>query len=252
MIRLTIDGHDVRADEGTTVLEAARSKGIEIPTLCHHEAVGGFGACRLCVVEVMRRASTERVEVITSCTLPVEEGLVVETGTERILGVRRLVLDLLAARCPQSDTIREMALEYGVKGTNFHRVEDRDNCILCGLCMRICEALGANAISTVGRGHAKEVAAPFGEPPEDCIGCGACAACCPTGNIYIEDRGRKRTIWGRTFGLVKCSGCGKLTITQEQAEFFAEKSGLGSDYFDLCEECNRKEAADTFREIMYE
>jgi len=252
MIELTIDGQTASAAEGTTILEAARACGIEIPTLCHHEALGGFGACRLCVVEIIREGEKTSSEVVASCVFPASPGLIVETRSERALELRRLVLDLLLARCPGSAKILELAAAHGVKETTFRPDVERDDCILCGLCTRVCEVVGVEAIAAVGRGPDKEIASPFREPPEACIGCASCARCCPTKNIDFEDRGRRRTIWKREFELVACEECGRLTLTKEQAEHYTKKSGLGEDYFAKCDECQRRQAAATFLDLMVE
>ncbi len=253
MIELTIDGQTASAAEGATILEAARACGIEIPTLCHHEALGGFGACRLCVVEIFRDGEArDGGEVVASCVFPVSSGLIVETRSERALELRRLVLDLLLARCPGSGKIQELAAAHGVKETSFRPDAERDDCILCGLCTRVCQVVGVEAIAAVGRGPDKEIATPFREPPEACIGCASCARCCPTENIDFKDRGRRRTIWDRDFELVACETCGRLTITKEQAEHYAGQSGLAEDYFNKCDECQRRQAAATFLDLMVE
>ena len=253
MIELTIDGQTASVAEGATILEAARACGIEIPTLCHHEALGGFGACRLCVVEIFREGEArESGEVVASCVFPASHGLIVETRSERVRELRRLVLDLLLARCPGSGKIRELAAAHGVKETSFRPDAERDDCILCGLCTRVCQVVGVEAIAAVGRGPDKEIATPFREPPEACIGCASCARCCPTENIDFKDRGRRRTIWDRDFELVACEACGRLTLTKEQAAHYAGQSGLGEDYFNKCDECQRREAAATFLDLMVE
>ncbi len=111
MAKIIIDGKKINATDGTTVLTAAREHGIEIPTLCSHEALEQSGACRFCVVEIKKG---KRSRIVTSCLYPVEEGLEVNTKSERVLSVRRLVLQLLMARNPASDVIRELAVKAGV------------------------------------------------------------------------------------------------------------------------------------------
>jgi bidirectional [NiFe] hydrogenase diaphorase subunit len=111
MVNLIIDGKNVTAKKDTMVLEAARSVGVDIPTLCAHEAVSRAGSCRLCVVEIKKG---NRTRIVTSCLYPVEEGLIVSTKTERVLNVRRLVLELLLARCPRSEVLQNLARELGV------------------------------------------------------------------------------------------------------------------------------------------
>lgn len=184
MITLTIDGREIGAEEGWTVLMAAQNVGIEIPTLCYHEALSSSGACRLCSVEVTTKRGRNRV--VASCLYPVEEGLNVQTNSEKIRRLRRGLMELLVARCPNSQKIQDMARQMGVREPRF-RLEGED-CILCGLCVRVCQEISeAKAISAVNRGIKKEIAAPFYDLAESCIGCGGCAYVCPTGAIRIED-----------------------------------------------------------------
>lgn len=184
MITLTIDGREIGAEEGWTVLKAAQNVGIEIPTLCYHEALSSSGACRLCSVEVTTKRGRNRI--VASCLYPVEEGLDVQTNSEKIRRLRRGLMELLLARCPNSQKIRDMARHMGVTEPRF-RLEGEE-CILCGLCVRVCQEISAaNAISAVNRGIKKEIAAPFYDLAETCVGCGGCAYVCPTGAIRIED-----------------------------------------------------------------
>ncbi|MCK4648029.1 (2Fe-2S)-binding protein, partial [bacterium] len=112
MVKLTIDNRKIEVEEGTTLLEAAQKLGIEIPTLCHHQALKPYGACRVCLVEVIKGS---RPGLVASCTYPAEEGLIAKTDTERVKRARRLSIELLLARCPTSEKVRELALELGVK-----------------------------------------------------------------------------------------------------------------------------------------
>lgn len=96
MVNLTIDGKRVSAEQGTTVLKAARQRGVDIPTLCDHESLPPYGACRICIVEVTQRGKTK---LTSSCTLPVAEGMEVKTSSERVLRTRRMLAELLLARC---------------------------------------------------------------------------------------------------------------------------------------------------------
>lgn len=184
MITLTIDGKEIGAQEGWTVLQAAQNVGIEIPTLCYHEALSSSGACRLCSVEITTKRG--RTRVVTSCLYPVEEGLDVQTNSEKVKRLRKGLMELLLARCPNSDKIKDMSREIGVIEPRF-RLEDEE-CILCGLCVRVCQEISeAKAISAINRGIKKEISAPFYDLAETCIGCGGCAYVCPTGAIKIEN-----------------------------------------------------------------
>jgi bidirectional [NiFe] hydrogenase diaphorase subunit len=184
VITLTINGREIGAEEGWTVLKAAQNVGIEIPTLCYHEALSSSGACRLCSVEVTTKRGRNRV--VASCLYPVEEALNVQTNSEKIKRLRKGLMELLLARCPSSEKIKDMARQMGVTEPRF-RLEGEE-CILCGLCVRVCQEISeARAISAVNRGTKKEIAAPFYDLAETCIGCGGCAYVCPTGAIRIED-----------------------------------------------------------------
>ena len=183
MINLTINGKKIGALEGMTILQAAKRVGINIPTLCHHDSLSPYGVCRLCLVEINQRG---RKRLVTSCNFFVEDGLEVETHSERVLSIRKGIMELLLARCPNSKKIKSLAREMGIEKSRF-RDEDED-CILCGLCVRVCrEIAGANAIAFAERGTARKIATPFFDPSSNCIGCGGCAYVCPTGAITIED-----------------------------------------------------------------
>lgn len=179
---LFIDGQMVRVEKGSAVIEAARKVGISIPTLCHHEALKPYGACRLCVVEVKRG---DRTRLVTSCNYPSEEGLEVRTDTPAVRRSRRLTLELLIARCPNVPALREMGRRMGISAARF-RLQANEQCILCGLCVRVCDELvGAQAIGLGERGIEKKVTTPFNDPTGACVGCGSCTYICPTGCIEM-------------------------------------------------------------------
>jgi len=178
-ITLKIDNQEVKAKEGTPILEVAKSIGISIPTLCYLKALSPFGSCRVCSVEIVDKRGRSRM--VTSCNYPVEEGLVVYTKSEKTIKIRKTLLDLLLARCPRVPKIQEMAAEYGIQKSSFYSEDENEDCILCGLCTRVCdEQVGVHAINFAKRGVAREVATPYHEFSNDCIGCGACATVCPT------------------------------------------------------------------------
>lgn len=251
MVTLTINGNTVQATEGEMLLDVIRRIGIEVPALCHHEAVEPFGSCRLCTVEITRESWNGWKNYVTSCLYPVEEGLQVTTHSGEVEEIRRTLIDLYLARSPEASAIIDLGEQYGLVESTYPVTPDADNCILCGLCTRICDHLGFSAISTAGRGHGKVIAPPLDEPPPDCVGCLACAHICPTDFITFESRGVKRQIWGKQFELLKCRSCGKsLNITQEMVTQFAAKSGLDEDYFTECPECKRKKTAAKFVSLM--
>jgi len=180
-INLEIDGAKVNVKKGINILEAAKDIGIHIPTLCYHPALSPFGACRLCSVEIIVRG---RKRIITSCNYPVEEGLIVDTKSQGVITNRKMILELLLARCPKVKKIQDLAKEYGIETSRF-KTED-ENCILCGLCTRVCEEIiGASAINFASRGVNREVIPPYNTLSNDCISCGACDIICPTGSTKL-------------------------------------------------------------------
>lgn len=238
MINLTIDGREIQSEEGSTILQAARNNGIEIPTLCYHDELTASGACRLCSVEIQKG---NRTRIVTSCIYQVEEGLIVTTNSERVINVRRLVLQLLMARCPTSEVIRELADKMGVEPQErFQQDEDKGTCILCRQCVQVCEqVVGVSAIGFLNRGADKSVGTPFMEPSGVCIGCGACAYVCPTGHIEMSENeaGSERTIWGKSFTMVACNKCGRYFATQDQLDFINKKTGVPMDKLYTCVDC---------------
>ncbi len=183
MISLTIDGKTVEVEEGSTILQAAEKAGIQIPTLCYHKAVLPYGACRLCLVELKWSDGTSSIQA--SCTYPAQEGLVVETASERVLKTRKVMMELLLARCPNVKKVREMAAEMGVKETRFPKKDE--DCILCGLCARVCnERMGPGAVNFANRGTEKTVSTPYDRQSPVCMACGACQLVCPVDCVDLS------------------------------------------------------------------
>jgi len=188
-VTLQIDGKEVKAREGMTILEAAKEAGIEIPALCYHDKLEPYGACRICSVEVERKG---RVRIVVSCGYPVEGGLVVRTRSPRIDRIRKVLIELIALTTmvdgEVAGEIKKLAKEYGA---DIHRFESRfraapTRCILCGKCVRYCdEVVGEHAIGFVGRGIERQ-AAFFPEKARACLTCQACFNLCPTGKIPSE------------------------------------------------------------------
>jgi len=194
MISLTIDGVTTQVQEGTSLLQAAKLLDIKIPTLCYHPLLKPFGACRLCVVELQRRAG---YELVTSCNTPCQDGMVVSSNSKHVLDARRVLLELMLGRWPNVPVLRKLAAEVGLTKLRFTSVvrdEREDACILCLRCVRICEeVVGACAIGYEDRGIERRVVTPFNQESEACIACGACAHLCPTHHMKFvaEDyRGR--------------------------------------------------------------
>jgi bidirectional [NiFe] hydrogenase diaphorase subunit len=176
-ISLTINGQRVTAEEGMTILEVARSAGVDIPTLCNLEPLDASGACRLCTVEITKGG---RTRLVASCVYPAEEGLDVQTESASVVKGRKLILEMLLARAPSVQVLREYGVRYGVDVDKF--ALEPNYCILCGLCVRYCaEVKGACAIGFVGRGVDRQVMFLPDIAAEECPKCGECFAICPTG-----------------------------------------------------------------------
>jgi len=183
MPTIVIDGKTVEAPADASVLDVALANNVWIPTLCHNECLSEYGACRLCLVEVTRR---KRTKVTTSCTLPAQDGMEIATNTDRIQRLRRLVMELILASCPSSDSVLEMAEKLGVKGGRLDEEQEND-CIRCGMCVRACAELsGAHAISFANRGVNRTITTPFGAANPECVLCGACVSVCPTGSRLLD------------------------------------------------------------------
>jgi len=190
-VTLIINDEEVKATEGMTILEAAQSVGIDIPTLCYHEKLAPFGACRLCTVEIVKG---QRSRLVASCVYPVEDGLIVKTESEPVIEGRKMLLELMWARAPGAQPIRNYGMKYGVSGvqiirdygiggTTVTKFEIEPTfCILCGLCVRYCaEVKKKNAIGFIGRGTAREVVFFPEIARTECPKCEECYALCPTG-----------------------------------------------------------------------
>lgn len=190
MIRLTINGKRIRAKENLTLLDVCKQKSISIPTLCYHPELTPYGACRLCIVEVIKDG---RCRIVTSCNYPVQEGIEVLTDSEKVNRYRKIIIELLLARYPNVIIIQRLAKKLGVEKTRFHSHKTETKCILCGLCIRTChEIVGAKAIGFSQKGIFKKVDIPFGDDLDQCIACGACEFVCPTGAIKMELKGIQR------------------------------------------------------------
>jgi len=175
MIELKINGLHVSVEDGSTILEAARFIGFPIPTLCHMDGLTPYGACRVCLVEI---GVAPRSRLVSSCTYPVEQGMVVRTASSRVVRARRMMIELLLASCPQSKVIQDLASAHGVNRQRFK--QEHEDCILCGLCARMCkEQMVAGAIGFRGRGDHRSLGTPFDIKSEECRLCGGCIYVCP-------------------------------------------------------------------------
>ncbi len=238
-IHLNINGQDVVAQSGQTVLEAAKSASIEIPVLCHHPALTNWGACRMCVVEVEGMRTVQ-----TACTLPVSEGMKVTTHTEKTTSLRKFVLELLFSErnhycmyCQMSGDceLQDQAYAHGLDHWTYPRpyeklsvdasrkyfIMDHNRCILCSRCVRACSEVAANhTLNLRNRGAKTMIVAdldvPFGE--SSCVECGSCLQVCPTGALVDAKSaygGREKDVTHTITTCMQCSiGCELDVVTR--------------------------------------
>lgn len=200
MINFILNGLEVQVQEGSTILEACKFYGIDIPTLCYYEGLTPYGGCRLCLVEI---GKGDNSKLVSSCTYPVEEGLRVRTNTKRVVNARKMMIELLVSICPQSKTIQDLASKFHVTEVRFPvRHED---CVLCGRCVRMCkEQMQSGAIGFTARGNKKKIETPFNIKSEECRLCGGCIYVCPACQLRCQGPDAKTDL---------CSGCLSLEPT---------------------------------------
>jgi NADP-reducing hydrogenase subunit HndD len=261
-VDLTIDGASVRVPEGATILDACRSEGIETPTLCYLETLTPVNACRVCVVEV----EGARV-LVPACARPAEDGMVVQTSSERVRHSRRLVLELLASSVDLSvadDDVHRWLDEYDIEPERYGPdaatvsqppivdndlyVRDYSKCILCYKCVEACgeDAQNTFAIAVAGRGFDAHIATEFevSLPDSACVYCGNCIAVCPTGALMPKSEYdlRQAGTWDearQTVTRTVCSYCGvgcNLELTVQDGTIVRADSPQDHDVTDghLC------------------
>ena len=252
MPTVTIEGKTVTVPRESTILQAARKAHVWIPTLCYHPTVSSLGSCRICMVEILGSDGSAG-RLVTACNYPVRRDITVSVSSPRATKVRRGVIQLLLARSPESEQLQELARRMGVKGTPYPKLtESQRNCILCGLCVSVCEeVIGASAIGFAGRGADRAVAAPFREASETCIACGACAVICPVGTIQVRihaDTGEAEiSPFKSRSKLLICKECGIRMVSVPVAQAMIDRVNIDWEEFRhlarLCPECRRKHAA---------
>ena len=245
-----LDGVEVNVKPGATILEAARKAGIWIPTLCYHPALTNAATCRICMVELDRGGGAQ---LVTACNYPVQRDITVSVNSKKAVRARQGVMRLLLARSPESPELCELALKMGVAVTPYPKVtESQRNCILCGLCTRVCEeVIGQSAIGFAGRGVDRVVATPFRLASEECIACGACAAVCPVGTIQVRihlDTGEAEiSPFKSRAKLLVCESCGARLVTEPVDKRTMDNVKIDWEEFRerarLCPQCRRKKAA---------
>lgn len=173
---IQIDGKDIKTSEGMTILQAARSAGIPIPTLCHLDALEPYGGCRFCTVEIEVRGWTK---MVAACLYPLEQDLIVRTRSEKVDRIRKMILEFLLAHAPFSPQLQELAREYGADKDRFEK--EASFCILCGLCERYCaEVKQKFAVGFVESGARREISFIPEIASRECPGCKECFPLCPT------------------------------------------------------------------------
>ncbi len=175
MIAFKLNGLEVQAEPGWTILDTCKFYGLEIPTLCYMEGLTPWGGCRLCVVEI---GEGPRARLVSACTYPIEEGLVVRTDTKRVMAARRMMIELMLSTAPMSKEMQDLASQFGVTQQRFP--PRNEECVYCGRCIRVCdEQMDARAIGFQYRGYKKKIGTPFDARSEVCRLCGACMYVCP-------------------------------------------------------------------------
>lgn len=185
-VNIKINGKSIKAQEGWNVLQAALKNGIEIPNLCYNEQLEPYGACRFCMVEI---TAGTRKRLVASCCYLVEEGLIVETETPRVVQIRKMLVELMMARSPAGEHVK-IAEKYGIKSTRFPTIGQQEfPCTLCGLCVRYCDEISKNNVVTfMGRGIDRRVTL-VEDKADNCVMCRKCFNVCDAGGIvYLADK----------------------------------------------------------------
>ncbi|MEW6714362.1 MAG: molybdopterin-dependent oxidoreductase [Nitrospirota bacterium] len=227
-LSLKINGKEVKAEEGATLLDAAEEAGIHIPNLCYLKGLKGIGACRMCLVEVEGGKGT-----VPACTAKVKDGMAVNTDTESLREMRKFVLDLILSMHPLDCmtctkagvcTLQQYAYDAGLKESTFTRKyfgyaideanpfikRDPDYCILCARCVRVCKEQGTNVLDFMGRGVGSKVTTAHDKPLQEsgCTFCGSCVDACPVNALLEADRWRKGREWEYGKTASTCLSCG--------------------------------------------
>jgi bidirectional [NiFe] hydrogenase diaphorase subunit len=175
-ILVQIDGKEVKAKEGMTIFEAAGAAGVPIPTLCNHEKLAAYGACRICTVEADING---RTSYVAACVRPVEKNMAVRTKSEKVIRIRKMLLEELLAHAPDSEDLSKLAQEYGADKDRFEK--EASFCILCGLCVRYCaEVKKKDVVGFVDRGAKRAINFIPELAAKECWNCKECFPLCPT------------------------------------------------------------------------
>jgi formate dehydrogenase major subunit/NADH-quinone oxidoreductase subunit G len=257
MVTVKVDGIEIQVEPNTTILDAAAAAGVKIPVLCHHKALNPFGACRVCLVEVVGNP-----KMMAACTTPVMDNMEIITKSEKIDRLRKTVIELLLINhpleCPVCDKggeclLQDLTYEVGLQNVRFDAKpndtptdhtnpfieRDIDRCVLCGKCVRICdEIVNIQAISFLNRGMDTIIGTAF-EQPWNCEYCGQCASVCPVGSLNNRVYLFKNRPWNlentpSICGLCSC-GCTVIIDHEDNEVFrFSEDYDLGINNGYLC------------------
>jgi NADH dehydrogenase/NADH:ubiquinone oxidoreductase subunit G len=247
-VALTIDGKDVKAPEGTNLIEAAESAGIHIPNLCYLKGMRGIGACRLCLVEVEGGKGP-----VVGCITKVKEGMVVNTSTEKIQETRKFIIDLILSMHPLDCmtctkagvcNLQQYAYDFEIKESSLTRKKfgypvdeanpfikrDPDYCVLCARCVRVCKEQGTNVLDFMGRGVGAKVATAMDKPLQEseCTFCGSCVDACPVNALLEADRWRKGREWDYVTSKSVCLSCGNgcdIVVSSNEGEIVKINAG---------------------------
>ncbi|HSV93777.1 MAG TPA: 2Fe-2S iron-sulfur cluster-binding protein [Desulfobacterales bacterium] len=254
-MKIIMDGKEVAAERGQTIVEVARRNGVYIPTLCHVPALEPAAMCRICTVEL---AEGRRSRLVTACNYPLRGDAEIHTDTPLLRNGRKVLIELLAPRCQGAKTLAQLAERYGADLDRFPAEDKR--CIMCGLCARVCERVGGNVLALCGRGVEIQVDTSFGRLSPTCIGCGSCARICPVEAIRIEDVDGERRVIVRgkeasRVPLRRCSGCGchfGPVIDLGTVLRRAGETGVPDFNRNVCPACSRRSLARRLAERHYE
>ncbi|MCC6347637.1 MAG: (2Fe-2S)-binding protein, partial [Nitrospirales bacterium] len=249
MVNFTIDGKGAKAPEGVNLIEAAEMNGIHIPNLCFLKGQKGIGACRLCLVEVEGMKAP-----LIACTSKIKEGMAINTKTEKVLEVRKFVVDLILSMHPLDCmtctkaggcNLQQYAYDFEIKESSFTRKKfgfsvdeanpfikrDPDYCVLCGRCVRVCKNQGTNVLEFMGRGVGSKVTTADDKSLQDsgCTFCGSCVDVCPVNALLEADRWRKGREWEYDTTKSVCLLCGNgCDITVSSKDGSVRKVNAGA------------------------
>jgi len=211
MITINVDGKKIDVKENRILLEVLQENEFDIPTICYNKDLTPRGSCRLCTVEIIKKG---RSKFVTSCNYPVTESIDVKTNSEGVIKIRKMLIELLLARCPDVEIVKELAKKYGVEKTRFPL--EHENCLLCGLCVRACDEIaGAHAINFSKRGTDKKVTTPFNVISDLCINCNECIKVCPTGEVELWVKEYSKKPDSIASGHRLCAGCAEPIIVRQ-------------------------------------